>query len=324
MRRYAQLTHEQRYQIYAFKKAGFNQTETAAMIGVHKSTISRELARNTGLKGYRPSQAHRLALGRRNDRSWKRISAADWQLINHLVRCDWSPEQISGRLRLEDGGSVSPEWIYLHIYRDKAQGGDLWRHLRCRKQKRKRYGAYDRRGQLSGRVSIDERPAIVDRKNRLGDWEGDTIIGGKHQGALISLVERKSGFTLVGKLARKTASQVREAATNLLKPVEELVHTLTLDNGKEFACHQDIARSLNADIYFAHPYSSWERGLNENTNGLIRQYFPKKHDFTTITNEEIAEAMHRLNHRPRKKLGFKTPYEVFFKTSTLLTVALES
>jgi IS30 family transposase len=319
MRHYTQLTQEQRYQIYAFKKAGFNQTETAAMIGVHKSTISRELARNTGMKGYRASQAHRLALGRRNSRTWKRITDADWESIDHLLRQDWSPEQISGRLIMENGNSVSPEWIYLHIYRDKARGGDLWRHLRCRKQRRRRYGSYDRRGQLKGRVSIDERPAIVDRRSRLGDWEGDTIIGRRHQGALISLVERKSGFTLIEKLARKTAGQVRDAATGLLKPLEDLVHTLTLDNGKEFACHEDIAQSLKADIYFAHPYSSWERGLNENTNGLIRQYFPKKHDFTTITDEEIAAAMHRLNHRPRKKLGFK-----FFKTSTQLTVALGS
>jgi len=324
MRRYTQLTQEQRYQIYAFKKAGFNQTEAAAMVGVHKSTISQELARNTGMKGYRASQAHRLALTRRKSRSWKRISATDWELIDDLLRRDWSPEQITGRLIMENGSSVSIEWIYLHIYQDKARGGDLWRHLRCRKQRRKRYGAYDRRGQLIGRVSIDERPAIVDRKSRLGDWEGDTIIGRRHQGALVSLVERKSSFTLIEKLARKTADQVRDAATGLLEPLQGLVHTITLDNGKEFARHEDIAKSLKADIYFAHPYSSWERGLNENTNGLIRQYFPKKHDFTTITDDEVAKAMHRLNHRPRKKLGFKTPYEVFFKTSTLLTVALES
>ncbi len=165
---------------------------------------------------------------------------------------------------------------------------------------------------------------MVARRDRLGDWEGDTIIGGNRKGALVSLVERKSSFTLIGKLARKTAAETRDAATGLLEPIKELVHTITLDNGKEFALHEDVAKRLEADIYFAHPYSSWERGSNENTNGLIRQYFPKKHDFTTITDDETAEAMHRLNHRPRKKLGFKTPYEVIFKRSTLLTVALQS
>ena len=220
---------------------------------------------------------------------------------------------------------ISPEWIYRYIYADKALGGDLHSHLRGQKPYRKRYaGGQDRRGQLKDRVSIDERPAVVDRKGRLGDWEGDTIIGRKHQGVLVSLVERKSSFTLIDKVTRKTAAQVRDAATGLLEPLKDLVHTLTLDNGKEFAYHEDIAQSLEAEIFFAHPYSSWERGLNENTNGLIRQYFPKKHDFATITDEEIAEVVHRLNHRPRKKLGFKTPYEVFFNTSTLLTVALQS
>jgi len=164
----------------------------------------------------------------------------------------------------------------------------------------------------------------VNQKSRLGDWEGDTIIGRRRQGALVSVVERLSSLTLIGKLARKTADQTRDAATGLLGPLKGLVHSLTIDNGKEFAYHREIAKALEADVYFAHPYCSWERGLNENTNGLVRQYFPKDRDFTTITDEEIAEAMFRLNHRPRKKLGFKTPYEVFFKTSTLLTVALQS
>lgn len=242
-----------------------------------------------------------------------------------LIRLDWSPEQASGRLYQEQGIKISPEWIYLYIYTDKAQGGDLHKHLRGQKPYRKRYASgQDRRGQLKDRVSIEERPAVVDQRKRIGDWEGDTIIGGGRRGALVSLVERKSSFTLIDKIARKTAEQTRDAATGLLEPFKELVHTITLDNGKEFAFHGDIAKSLEANIYFAHPYSSWERGLNENTNGLIRQYFPKKHDFTTITDEEIAEAEHRLNHRPRKKLGFKTPYEVVFKTSTLLTVALQS
>jgi len=181
-----------------------------------------------------------------------------------------------------------------------------------------------RRGQLKDRVSIDERPEVVNQKSRLGDWEGDTIIGRMYQGALVSVVERISSLTLIGGLARKTAARIRDLTVELLGPHKKLVHTMTHDNGKEFARHREIAKALNADVYFAHPYCSWERGLNENTNGLIRQYFPKNRDFTTITEEEIAEATYRLNHRPRKKPGFKTPYEVFFKTSTLLTVALQS
>ncbi len=325
MRCYTQLTQEQRYQIYGLRQAGSTLCEIARQMCRHRSTISREIRRNSGKKGYRPAQAHRFAQERRDAAVSKRITGEDWEHVERLIRFDLSPEQAAERLWLEQGIRISPEWIYLFIYADRAGGGDLHSHLRSQKPYRKRYGSgQDRRGQLKDRVSIDERPVIVDRRSRLGDWEGDTIIGGKRQGALVSLVDRKSSFTLIDKVTRKTAAQVRDAATGLLGPLKDLVHTLTLDNGKEFAYHEDIAQSLKAKVYFAHPYSSWERGLNENTNGLIRQYFPKKHDFTTITDEEIAEVMHRLNHRPRKKLGFKTPYEVFFRTSTLLTVALES
>lgn len=322
---YTQLAQEERYQIRGLLKAGYNISEIAEEMDRHRSTISREIARNSGKKGYRPAQAHGLARGRREAAVTRRISDEDWKLVESLIRFDLSPEQASGRLFKERKIKISHEWIYLHIYADKARGGDLFKHLRLQKPYRKRYGAgKDRRGQIKDRTSIDERPAVVDKRSRLGDWEGDTIIGKRHKGALLSLVERKSSFTLIGRLTRKTANQVRDAATDLLKPMAELVHTLTVDNGKEFAAHQEIARMLKANIYFAHPYSSWERGLNENTNGLIRQYFPKKHDFASITDDEITEAEHRLNHRPRKKLGFKTPYEVLFKTSTLLTVALQS
>ena len=322
---YAQLTQEERYQIRGLMKAGYSLSEIARETGRHRSTISREIRRNSGQRGYRPAQAHRFARKRRQAAASKRISDEDWEQIDRLIRFDLSPEQAAARIFAEQGIKVSPEWIYRHIYADKARGGDLWRHLRCQKQKRKRYASgQDRRGRLRNRVSIDERPAIVASRARLGDWEGDTIVGAGRRGALISLVERRSGFTLIGKLAGKTAGEARDAAVDLLDPLKDLVHTITLDNGKEFAFHDEIARRLEADVYFAHPYSSWERGTSENTNGLIRQYFPKKHDFTTITDDEIAAAMFKLNHRPRKKLGFKTPFEVFFKTSILLTVALQS
>ncbi|MCL6106853.1 MAG: IS30 family transposase [Actinobacteria bacterium] len=281
---YAQLTPDERYQIRGLLKAGYSLSELAMEMGRHKSTISREIGRNSGQRGYRPAQAQRLADTRRREAVTRRITDEHWQIVERFIRFDLSPEQASGRLCREQGIKISPEWIYQYIYADKAAGGDLHTHLRGQKPYRKRYGGgRERRGQLKDRVSIDKRPAVVERRSRLGDWEGDTIIGGNRKGALVSLVERKSSFTLIGKLAGKTAAETRDAATGLLEPIKEMVHTITLDNGKEFACHGDIAKSLKADICFAHPYSSWERGLNENTNGLIRQYFPKKHDFTTIT-----------------------------------------
>jgi len=312
MRGYTQLTQEQRYQIYALKKAGLNQTEIAVIVGVNKGTISRELNRNSGLRGYRPQQAHTLALNRRGSKVMSRIGDNTWRLVRRLLREEWSPEQISGWLLEEAIDTVSHEWIYQYVLEDKVQGGNLYRHLRCQRQRKKRYGVYSTRGQLINRTSIDERPSIVDRRSRYGDWELDTIIGKGHKQAIVSLTERKSKLSLIAKVSRKTADLVAKAIIRLLTPIADRVHTMTSDNGKEFAQHETMAQALNADFYFAHPYSSWERGLNENTNGLIRQYFPKNCDFTTITSQQIKKAMDKLNNRPRKSLGFKTPNQVFF------------
>ena len=312
MSHYTQLTQEQRYQIQALMKAGLNQTEIAAIVDVHKSTVSRELRRNLGLRGYRPKQAHRLAVERRHEKVQPRIHTKEWSLVERLLREEWSPEQISLWLMDEGGIRISHEWIYQYILQDKSNGGSLYRHLRCQKQRRKRYGSYSRRGQLINRISIDERPAIVDARSRLGDWELDTIIGKGHKQAIVSLTERKSRLTLIHKVERKTAENVSRAIIRLLKPLAHRVLTLTSDNGKEFAKHEAMAKALNAEFYFAHPYASWERGLNENTNGLIRQYFPKNCDFTTITQKEINRVMDKLNNRPRKCLGIKTPNQVFF------------
>ncbi len=320
MRTYTQLTQEQRYQIYVLLKAGHNQTEIAHFVRVHKSTISRELRRNRGLKGYRPKQAHALALSRRSKAS-PLIDASTWDWIEALIRFDLSPEQVSGWLRDNFGIQISHEWIYQYILADKQAGGDLHRHLRCQKKRRKRYGSYDRRGQLKNRVSIDERPAIVDTRQRLGDWEVDTIIGKGHRHAIVSLTERKSRLALLRKVERKTAQAVADTVINLLEPLPVRTHTITVDNGKEFAEHERIARDLRADVYFAHPYASWERATNENMNGLIRQYFPKKRNFATITHQEIKFAMERLNNRPRKCLGFKTPIEVFFNYSPVVALS---
>ena len=312
MRVYTQLTQEQRYQIYALMKAKLNQSEIAAIVGVHKSTVSRELGRNRGLKGYRPRQAHQLAMNRRHTKAQPRITDKDWRLVERLLRQDWSPEQISLWLAQEGRLSISHEWIYQYVLEDKRRGGDLHCHLRCQKSRKKRYGTYDRRGQLPNRTSIDERPAIVERRQRLGDWELDTLIGKGHKQAIVSLTERKSRLTLIAKVPSREAEDVKDSVLALLRPLASHVHTITSDNGKEFARHEVIAKALNADYYFAHPYASWERGSNENTNGLIRQYFPKGCDFATITDKDIQHVMNRLNNRPRKCLGMKTPNQVFF------------
>ena len=321
---YAQLTQGQRYQIEALLKTGHNQTMIAKVLSVHKSTISRELKRNHGLRGYRPKQAQEKATMRQYEKFQPRISPSTWSLVNSLIKQDWSPEQISGRLFKEQGISVSHESIYLHIYQDKYQGGDLHKHLRCQKKRRKRYGKQDRRGRIPNRISIDERPAIVNNKSRVGDWEGDTIIGKGHQGVVATLVERKTQYTVLTASKTKQAPQVRQRIEKALAPHRSRVYTITYDNGLEFAEHQKMAQTLSADIYFAHPYASWERGLNENTNGLIRQYLPKSRRLDNVTQKELKHIMDQLNHRPRKSLGFKTPYELFFKKNTLLTVALAS
>jgi IS30 family transposase len=318
---YTQLTQEERYQIYTLMKAVHNQSEIAPFIGRDKSTISRELRRNSGLRGYRPKQAQRLSVKRRHDSGSLRITPEHWVLAERLLREDWSPEQVSLWLADEKAIHISHEWIYQYVLQDKSRGGDLYRHLRCQKQRRKRYGSYSRRGQLVNRVSIDERPAVVDARSRFGDWELDTIIGKGHKQAIVSLAERKSRLTLIHKVERKTAASVASAILRLLKPIAHRVHTLTSDNGKEFAGHETIAKTLDAKFFFAHPYASWERGLNENTNGLIRQYFPKHRDFSTITQDEVNRVMHKLNNRPRKCLGIKTPNQVFFGINPSVALA---
>jgi IS30 family transposase len=256
------------------------------------------------------------------ERRWKsrsRITAETWALVEGLLRQDWSPEQISGRLKKEQKVCISHEWIYQYVLKDKQAGGDLYRHLRCQKKRRKRYGTYDRRGKLPNCRSIEERPAVVHSRKRLGDWEVDTIVGKGHKPALVTLTERKSRFTLLGKVTQGTAQAVQNQIHRLLLPVADKVHTLTSDHGKEFANHEHIAERLHLQFYFAHPYAAWERGTHENTNGLLRQYFPKKHDFQSVSNKEIEQAMLRLNFRPRKSLRFKTPFEVFYQLSVALT-----
>jgi len=318
MRTYHQLTQPQRYQIYVLWKTKHTLAAIADVIGVHKSSISRELKRNRGQRGYRPQQAHELARARRQ-KAVPRLTTEVWNIVESLLRQDWSPEQISGRLKKEQRIRISHEWIYQHILVDKQASGDLYKHLRCQKKRRKRYGTYDRRGKLPNCRSIEERPASVNARKRIGDWEVDTLIGKQQKHAMLTLTERKSRFTLIGKVPRRTAQAVRQQVCKLLLPVKDKVHTLTSDHGKEFADHELIAETLQLKFYFAHPYAAWERGTNENTHGLLRQYFPKKCDFRSVSDKLMKQAVSKLNFRLPKTLRFKTPFEMFYNTTVALT-----
>jgi IS30 family transposase len=313
MNHYSQLTQEQRYHIYGLQKAKNSQTYIADAVGVHKSTISREVRRNRGDRGYRPQQAHKRALDNRQQakKHIKFTSELEKSVIEKIL-LDWSPDQISGHLQKEGSASVSHERIYQFILADKKAGGSLYNHLRhSGKKRKKRYGSKDRRGQIKNRISIDERPKVVDKKLRIGDWEGDTIIGKQQQKAIVTLVDRASRMVRIGPVATKHSDGIAKIITAILKPMRQISHTITLDNGKEFSAHERVAKSLNLNIYFAHPYSSWERGLNENTNGLIRQYLKKGSSFEEVTTERIKFIEDRLNNRPRKILGYLTPNEVY-------------
>ena len=308
------LTRDERCQIYALRKSGVSFRGIARDLRYSPSTISREVRRNSGRRGYRFKQADQLACERRHLASCRprKMSAALWRGVEERLAQQWSPEQIAGRLRLNGIVSVSPSWIYRHVWSDRAAGGCLYRNLRRRGKKANRRGRDGAgRGVIPGRVDIEERPAVVEEKSRIGDWEADTIIGAGHQGALVSLVDRASKYTLLQQVPQKTATAVSAAIAQCLLPFVMLVHTITADNGKEFAGHQSLAQLLGTLFFFARPYHSWERGLNEHTNGLVRQYFPKSSDLRTIGAQEVRRVQDRLNNRPRKSLGYRTPAEVF-------------
>lgn len=312
MRTYQQLTYEQRCQISALKKSGCSQRKIAETIGTTQSTVSRELTRNTGARGYRHKQAQERTEQRRAEAVQRtKMTPVMIKTIESKLRIEWSPEQISGWLLNDREQLISHECIYLHIWADKQAGGDLYTHLRRQGKKYdKRRNGKSTRGQIKNRVSIDDRPKVVDDKSRIGDWEIDTVIGKGHSGALVTIVERVTKLTVSSRVNSKSAADVTQATIALLKPFEDVVHTITADNGKEFAYHEKISKALSADVYFAHPYSSWERGLNENTNGLLRQYFPKNTDFKKVEQKEVRRALQRLNSRPRKDLDFKTPAQL--------------
>jgi transposase, IS30 family len=308
---YTHLTLEERYQIFALLRAKVSQNEIAKILERHPSSISREIRRNKAKLGYFHQKAQQQANARRA-KNMRCIDEATWQFVTARLREQWSPEQISAK------ANISHETIYQHLHTDKRNGGLLWQQRRHPKSYQKRLGQLKRRGVIPHHCSIEQRPSIVNDRIRIGDWETDTMFGGRSLAPLVTLVERKSGFTLIHCVVNKTAQVVGDAMVNLLQPYRKQVHTITSDNGKEFAHYARVAKKLKADFYFAHPYAAWERGSNENTNGLIRQYFPKSRDFATITQQEINWVMQRLNHRPRKRLGFLTPHEVFFNKAVAL------
>jgi len=314
MRTYKQLTEIQRYQIYSLLKAGLNQSEVAEHLNVHKATISREIRRNKGKRGYRPKQAQEFSIERRAIKSKAvKVTLEVKRLINEYLRRDLSPEQVCSCLRIGHNISLSHETIYRYVLSDKQNGGMLYKHLRHRKkQRQKRYGAVERRGKIRNRTPISERPAIVEHRSRIGDWEMDLMEGAHHRGFLLVIVERKTQTTLIKKLQTKQSAVVTQAVIELLGPYKDWVETLTCDNGKEFSGHEEIAKALETTVYFCDPYSSWQRGLNGNMNGLIRQYFPKGCDFRNIHGMQVKKVMNRLNNRPRKSLAWYTPNELFF------------
>jgi len=311
---YKQLTFEQRYTIESMLSQHISKAIIARTIGCNASTLYREIKRNITSRGlYRARYAQQLADERKREGHYKTVFTSRMRcFIDEKIKQEWTPEQITGRCREKGIPMVSHERIYQYIWADKKQGGTLYEHLRHGNKKyRKRYASKGSRGQIKDRVSIDQRPAIVDERKRVGDWEMDLIVGKDHKGAALVIVERKTGFLLISKTDGKRAESIKKQAINALAPYKQSVHTLTNDNGKEFALHKEIAARLETQIYFCHPYASWERGLNEYSNKLIRQYLPKNTDLRKVEHEQFALIANKLNHRPRKKLGFKTPLEDF-------------
>jgi len=311
---YKHLTLKERYQINAYKSIK-TQKEIAKMIDVHPSTVSRELkrGRGEGNKDYWVIASHNRAVSMQIDKSKNanlKLTEETIQLIKKYLLKQYSPEQIAATIHLKHQKEISYVTIYKYIYINRLAEGDLYKQLRHRGKRRVKY-ATKRKSRIKDRVSIHKRPSIVDDKTRLGDFEIDTIIGKGQKGAIVTMVDRKSMYLKLSIPCGKNSKIVANEITRLLYPYKKKIHTITTDNGLEFAQHKTISKSLQCDFYFCDPYSSWQRGLNENINGLIRQYIPKGSSFKNITKKQIRQIENKLNHRPRKSLGWRTPYEVF-------------
>jgi len=317
--KYQQLTLEERVLISHLLTQGFNQAEIGRQVGCHRSTIGRELTRNPCYgydSSYRCSRAHRKTIARRRrSRRNRHYTERDFALVRKLLRLDYSPEQIVGhirRFRLMQR-RMSHETIYQYIWRDKAHGGRLWRHLRqASKRRRKRYNAYDSRGRLAGKRLISERPKIVESRRTREHLEIDTVMGAGSKDCIVTIVERKSGYVIIGKLKDRTTRSLNKRCIQLLEREAAQFKTITADNGTEFHQYPEIEEATGARFYFATPHHSWERGTNENTNGLIRQYLPKGKSMKHLTQAQCDRIAKKLNTRPRKRHGFKTPEEILY------------
>jgi len=315
MGKYKQLTNNERSKIEGFLNESYTQSQISKILGRSKSTINDEINRNSLEPGnYNADHVINKANERKMSqrRSFRKMKGAIVQEVEALLQKDSSPLQISGWLKVNELPSISHEAIYQHIWRDKAKGGSLHKHLHRQGRSYYKRGANGKtnRGRIKNRVGIEKRPLIVDERSRVGDWEIDTIIGKSHQGAIVSIIERKTRYSCLVKVKDKSAPSVTAGTYLKMRQFIAVLLTITSDNGKEFAWHQHLTNALGVDIYFARPYPSWEREANENTNGLVRQYLPKKTDFTQITDEEVQCIEDKLNNRPRKCLGYKTPKEM--------------
>ena len=307
------VTVSQRYTIAVMLKQGYKQKEIALSIDKDKSIVSREISRNKDKRSgeYRSDLAQAKYERRlKTKRKQIRFTAEVQKYVEAKLSIQWSPEQISNTPNEEGLELVSHETIYQHIIKDKKKGGELYKNLRRKKKYRNRIGSQDNRGKIKNAVNIKERPKQVDDKSRIGDFEVDLVIGANHKSALLTINERKTGYTKVRKVKSKNATEIAKKIVQVLLPFKDICKTITADNGKEFAGHEYVSKKLGIDFYFADPYSSWQRGANENYNGLLRQYFPKKTNLSDISWQEVKSVERLLNNRPRKRLGYKTPVEV--------------
>lgn len=313
--KYQQLDQEERFRIAALRIERLGVREIARRLGRSASTISREVRRNAYPTDghYRPSHADKMASGRRRrTRQGTIYTTAQWRRVEQLLKMDYSPEQISGMLLRNREFRISHETIYRYLLLNKKCGGDLYKWLRCRgrKQRRKRYGAYDSRGRLAGKRPLAERPDGATNRSRIGHWEIDTVMG-KNRACILTIVDRKTGYVLIGKLAARTIHQTNRRLRKLAERHPDKFRTITADNGCEFHGYEQVEQSHGITFYFAPPHHSWERGTNENTNGLIRQYLPKGKCLNNLTQAQCDRIAHKLNTRPRKRYGYRTPEELF-------------
>jgi len=313
---YHQITSEERYRLSALRRQGFGNPQIARALGRHRSTIWREVRRNAHPTDgrYKVEKAIERASGRRwRARSHPRFRPGQLQRVWRLLRQRWSPEQIAGYLGSSGSLRISHETIYRHIWRDLRHGGELHRNLRCAmKQRRKRYGTYERRGRLAGKRMIEERPPAVQQRQHTGHWEIDTVLGKGSRHCIVSLVERKSGYLQIGKLKARTKEQTSARTIALIRRHPRQFQTITADNGTEFHGYARIEHATGVPFYFANPHHAWERGTNENTNGLIRQYLPKHSDMARLTQRGCDAIARALNTRPRKRHGYRTPHQILF------------